>query len=97
MALSNNEDVCIAGSITEDEVEVKLKAKFLLSILSLAIKNASTATKTTNFVFPEPPSLFSTDSQNKKVIKVEQQPFVSPLHATLLPSSATIYITYNNT
>ena len=36
MALSNNGDICIAGSSNE---ELKFVAKFLLSILSLAIKN----------------------------------------------------------
>ena len=48
MASSDNEPVCIAESRTEGEVEVKLVVRFLLSILSLAIKNASAATKTTN-------------------------------------------------
>ena len=46
MVSSNNKDVYIAGNITKDEVEVKLVARFLSSIL--AIKNVSAATKTTN-------------------------------------------------
>ena len=41
MALSNNGDVCIAGSSNK---ELKFVAKFLLSILSLAIKNLMKST-----------------------------------------------------
>ena len=44
MPSSNNEAVCIAGSSIEGEVEVKLVAKFLLNILSVAIKNVRVAT-----------------------------------------------------
>ena len=59
MVSSDNEDICIAGSSTKAKVEVKLLAKFLSSILSLAVKNASAATITTYvriFMFPWLPS-----------------------------------------
>ena len=38
MASSNVKDFCIAESSTKDKVEVKLVAKFVISILSLATK-----------------------------------------------------------
>jgi len=46
MASSDNE--AIAGNSTEGEVEVKLVAKFLVSILSLAVRNFSTVMNPTN-------------------------------------------------
>ena len=45
MASRDNKDVCIAGSNIEGEVKVKLAAKLLINILSLAIQNINTATK----------------------------------------------------
>ena len=48
MASSNNEGFCIAGSSTEDKLDAKLVAKFILSNLSLATKNTSAVTITSN-------------------------------------------------
>ena len=45
MVSSNNQDVCIIGSDTKGQLEVR---KAYQSILTLAIKNVSLATKITN-------------------------------------------------
>ena len=78
MASSDNEDVCIPGSSTEGELEVKLVAKHL----SLVIRNVSVATNIRTFIFPvcDSPSLCPADSRNGGAIK-----FISPCHAPLLP------------
>ena len=48
MASSDIKDVCIAGNSSEGEIDVKLVARVLLSILLLATKIVSAATITTN-------------------------------------------------
>ena len=105
MAYSNNKVVCIAGSSTEDKVEVKLIVEFLFSILSMAIKNISAAMRTTYVLlcFLDLLGFYSANLRNKEVIKVEQRPSVSPRHAPLLspdcchPLLPFTYVTRNNT
>ena len=58
MASSNNKAVSITRNRTEGEVEVKLVAKFLLSILSLAIKKVGAATNTTDLCVSSASQLF---------------------------------------
>ena len=52
--------------------------------------------KSQTFIFPGFPSCLSGGFMKRRSDKIEERPSISPRHAPLLSSLATIYIAHNN-